>query len=103
VSIKKQSDEEPKKIIETALEAHKSLKHVFVFDDDINLSSPQDVQWALTTRFQADKDMYIYPNSLGSSLDPSSELGEDRRRTCKAGFDCTISLSKNRTDFEKVT
>ncbi len=103
VSIEKQSDEEPKKIIETALEAHKSLKHVFVFDDDINLSDPEDVLWALTTRFQADKDIYTYPNSLGSSLDPSSEPGEDRRRTCKAGFDCTIPLSKNKKDFEKVT
>ena len=102
VSIKKRSDEEPKKVIETALEAHKSLKHVFVFDDDINLSDPEDVQWALTTRFQADKDLYTYPDSLGSSLDPSSEPGEDRRRTCKAGFDCTIPLSKNRKDFEKV-
>jgi len=103
VSIEKQSDEEPKKIIETALEAHKSLKHVFVFDDDINLSDPEDMLWALTTRFQADKDLYTYSNSLGSSLDPSSEPGEDRRRTCKAGFDCTIPLSKNRKDFEKVT
>jgi len=102
VSIKKRSDKEPKKVIETALEAHKSLKHIFVFDDDINLSDPEDVLWALTTRFQADKDLYTYPDSLGSSLDPSSEPGEDRRKTCKAGFDCTIPLSKDRKDFEKV-
>ncbi len=103
LSIEKQDDEEPKRIIDAALDAHKSLKHVFVFDDDINLSDPEDVLWALTTRFQADKGLYTYPNSLGSSLDPSSEPGEDRRRTCKAGFDCTIPLSKNRKDFEKVT
>ena len=102
VSIKKQTDEEPKKVIETALEAHKSLKHVFVFDDDINISDPNDVMWALTTRFQADKNLYTYPNSSGSSLDPSSEPGEDRRKTCKAGFDCTIPMSKDRFDFEKV-
>jgi 2,5-furandicarboxylate decarboxylase 1 len=103
VSIKKRSDAEPRKVIETALEAHKSLKHVFVFDDDVNLSDPQDMLWALTTRFQADKNLYTYPNSSGSSLDPSSEPGEDRRKTCKAGFDCTIPLSKDRKDFEKVT
>jgi hypothetical protein len=35
-------------------------------------------------------------------LDPSSEPGEDRRRTCKTGFDCTIPLSKERMDFKKV-
>ena len=103
VSIKKRSDDEPRRVIETALEAHKSLKHVFVFDDDIRLSDPEDMLWALTTRFQADKNLYTYPNSSGSSLDPSSEPGEDRRRTCKAGFDCTIPKSKDRTDFEKVT
>ena len=102
VSIEKTSDEEPKRVIETALDAHKSLKHVFVFDDDIDISDPRDRSWALTTRFQADKDLYVYPDSYGSSLDPSSEAGEDRRKTCKAGFDCTIPLSKNRKDFEKV-
>jgi 2,5-furandicarboxylate decarboxylase 1 len=102
VTIKKRSDDEPRKVIETALDAHKSLKHVYVFDEDINISDPQDILWALTTRFQADKDMYTYPDSAGSSLDPSSEPGEDRRKTCKAGFDCTIPMSKDKTDFEKV-
>jgi len=102
VSIEKRSDDEPKRVIETALEAHKSLKHVYVFDDDIDISDPEDRFWALTTRFQADKDLYTYPDSPGSSLDPSSEPGEDRRRTCKTGFDCTIPLSKERMDFKKV-
>lgn len=102
VSIAKRSDDEPRKIIETTLDAHKSLKHVFVFDDDIDITSPGDRSWALTTRFQADKDLYTYPNSLGSSLDPSSEPGEDRRKTCKAGFDCTIPLSKDKKDFLKL-
>jgi UbiD family decarboxylase len=103
ISIEKKSDEEPKKIIETAFEAHKSLKHVFVFDGDIEVSNPEDMFWALSTRFQADKDLYMYPGSPGSSLDPSSEPGEDRRKTCKTGFDCTIPLSKNKFDFERVT
>lgn len=102
VSIDKQNENDPKKVIETALEAHKSLKHVFVFDKDIDILDPEDRSWAFSTRFQADKDTYTYTNSLGSSLDPSSEPGEDRRKTCKTGFDCTIPLSKNRKDFEKV-
>ncbi len=102
VSIDKQNETDPKKVVETALEAHKSLKHVFVFDKDIDILDPEDRSWAFSTRFQADKDTYTYTNSLGSSLDPSSESGEDRRKTCKTGFDCTIPLSKNRKDFEKV-
>lgn len=44
VYIKKTSDEEPKKVIETTLGVHKSLKHVFVIYTDINLSDPRDVQ-----------------------------------------------------------
>lgn len=103
VSIHKKSDDEPEKIIETALEAHKSLKHVFVFDEDIDITNPDDTAWAFTTRFQADKGTYMYPGSPGSSLDPSSEPGEDRRETCKTGFDCTIPLQKDKKDFEKVT
>ena len=102
VSIRKQSDDEPQKVIETTLGAHKSLKHVFVFDEDIDITDPDDRAWAFTTRFQADKDVYRYPGSPGSSLDPSSEPGEDRRKTCKAGFDCTIPLYKERKDFQKV-
>jgi UbiD family decarboxylase len=102
VSIEKQNDNEPKRIIETAFETHKSLKHVYVFDDDINISDPEDRFWALTTRFQADKNLYKYPDSPGSSLDPSAEPGEDRRKTCKTGFDCTIPLTKHRKDFKKI-
>ncbi|MBU7046290.1 MAG: UbiD family decarboxylase [Theionarchaea archaeon] len=102
VSLIKQRDDEPQKVIETALEAHKSLKHVFVFDSDIDITNPEERLWAFSTRFQADKDVYMYPDSLGSSLDPSSEPGLDRRKTCKAGFDCTIPLCKERKDFDKV-
>lgn len=102
VSIEKRNDKEPKKIIETALDAHKSLKHVFVFDNDVDITNLNDRSWAFTTRFQADKDLYTYPGSPGSSLDPSSEEGEDRRKTCKTGFDCTVPMSKDRKDFEKV-
>ena len=102
VSIDKRSDDEPERIIKTALDAHTSLKHVFVFDNDIDISDPEDRSWAFSTRFQADKDLYTFPGSPGSSLDPSSEPGEDRRKTCKAGFDCTIPLNKNRRDFQKV-
>lgn len=103
VSIQKQGDDDPHTVIETTLEAHKSLKHVFVFDEDIDITDPDERAWAFTTRFQADKDLYLYPGSPGSSLDPSSEPGEDRRKTCKAGFDCTIPFSKDRKDFEKVS
>jgi len=48
------------------------VKHVFVFDDDIDITSPEEVEWAIATRVQADKDIFIIPNSFGLRLDPSA-------------------------------
>ncbi len=48
------------------------VKHVFVFDDDIDIASPEEVEWAIATRVQADKDIFIIPNTFGLRLDPSA-------------------------------
>lgn len=48
------------------------VKHVFVFDDDIDITSPEEVEWAIATRVQADRDIFIIPNSFGLRLDPSA-------------------------------
>ncbi len=48
------------------------VKHVFVFDDDIDITNPEEVEWAIATRVQADKDIFIIPNSFGLRLDPSA-------------------------------
>ena len=100
VQIEKESDEQVKKVIEAAFKGHSSLKHVFVVDKDIDASDMQAVEWCLATRFQADKDLYLYPDQKGSSLDPSAE--QPSRKTCKAGFDLTIPSNRERKDFDKV-
>jgi len=48
------------------------VKHVFLFDDDIDITNPEEVDWAIATRVQADKDTFIIPNSFGLRLDPSA-------------------------------
>ncbi len=48
------------------------VKHVFVFDDDIDITNPEEVEWAFATRVQADKDIFVIPNSFGLRLDPSA-------------------------------
>lgn len=100
VQIEKESDEQIRKVIEAAFKGHSSLKHVFVVDKDIDANNMQEVEWALATRFQGDKQLYIYPNQKGSSLDPSAE--QPSRNTCKVGFDLTIPLARDKKDFEKV-
>ena len=87
VSIRKKTPEDGKKAIEAAFKGHKSMKHVFVVDDDINIHDPSEIEWAMATRFQADKNMII-KREKGSSLDPSSDM--DTQMTCKVGFDMTI-------------
>lgn len=47
-------------------------KHVIVIDEDINLYDPNEILWALTTRFQPATDMYVIPRGITSSLEPSS-------------------------------
>lgn len=47
-------------------------KHVIVVDEDINMEDPNEVLWALTTRFQPATDMYMIPRGITSSLEPSA-------------------------------
>ena len=102
VQIKKQNPDDGKKAITAAFEGHKSLKHCIIVDDDINIYDPNDVEWAIATRFQADKNVVIMPNQRGSSLDPSGDLTEGRKaRTCKMGLDATIPLGKTDKSFVK--
>jgi UbiD family decarboxylase len=49
-------------------------KHVFVLDEDITLEDPNEVLWALTTRFQPATDMYVIPRGITSTLEPSATV-----------------------------
>ncbi len=97
VQIEKHSEGDAKNAIMAAFAAHHSLKHVVVVDDDIDVFNPLDVEYAIATRFQGDKDIVIISGARGSSLDPSSENGV----TAKVGIDATKLLSR-KEDFERV-
>ena len=98
VQISKKRDSDPKKAIDAAFSAHRSLKNVVIVDDDIDPSDPVAVEYALATRFQADKDIVIVPKVRGSSLDPSSD--QKNLLTAKMGIDATKSFSKRAEGFE---
>ena len=102
VQITKQNPDDGKKAIAAAFEGHKSLKHCVVVDDDINIYDLNDVEWAIATRFQADKAAVILPNQPGSSLDPSGDLTEGKKaRTCKMGLDATVPATGTGKGFNK--
>jgi 2,5-furandicarboxylate decarboxylase 1 len=103
VQIDKQAEDDGKKAIQAAFAGHRSCKHVFVVDKDIDIYNPLEVEWALATRFQGEADMVIKPKEPGSSLDPSSERsGSGAHLTTKLGFDLTKPLTTHGKDFEKA-
>ncbi len=48
---------------EAAFAGHRSCKHVFVVDQDIDIYDPLEVEWAMATRFQGDRDLVVLKNA----------------------------------------
>jgi UbiD family decarboxylase len=102
VQIDKQGPDDALRAIEAAFRGHGSLKHVWVVDTDVDIYDPADVEWALATRFQADRDLHVFPDQPGSSLDPSgSHVPGQKSRTAKMGLDCTIPWGADRAKFQR--
>src|SRR6185436_9275447 len=50
-------------------------KHVFVVDDDIDISSYEQIDWALAHRMNAGEDgLVVFPGIFGSPIDPSTPM-----------------------------
>ncbi|MCC8052036.1 MAG: UbiD family decarboxylase [Clostridiales bacterium] len=89
-----------------AFSAFAELKHVFLVDEDVDPFDIKDVMWAMTTRFQADKDIVMIPGVQCHPLDPSNNpaYSPDIRATgvaCKAIFDCTVPYDQ-KDRFERA-
>ena len=99
LKIKKENHDDGLKAIEAAFAGHKSMKIVTVVDEDIDITDPVRVEWAMMTRWQPDKDTIILSNQRGSSLDPSRY---DDGKTSKIGYDATIDFGVDREGFMSV-
>ena len=64
-------------------------KHVTVTDADIDIRDADDMEWAMASRFQADRDMMLFTGMMGMPMDPSLEEGPTG---AKAGFDMTMPM-----------
>lgn len=91
VQIRKKTQGDAKNAIMAAFAAHTSLKHVVVVDDDIEISDPNDVEYAIATRVRADRDVFIISGVRGSSLDPTR--CEDGTNV-KMGIDATMVMGE---------
>ena len=100
VQIKKENEDDGRTAIWAASKGHRSCKHIYVVDEDIDIYDPLSVEWAMATRFQADRDLIMLGRERGSSLDPSATPGT--YETCKVGFDLTAPLHSGAKTFKKV-
>jgi 2,5-furandicarboxylate decarboxylase 1 len=102
ISIKKQPGE-GKNALMAALSVM-DLKHVVVVDDDIDVNNPTDVEWAIATRVQADRDVFIIPNARAKPLDPSLAPTPPGvvPTGAKVGIDATIGEGIPRERYERI-
>jgi 2,5-furandicarboxylate decarboxylase 1 len=113
VKFKKRREGEPKNVILGAFGAHYDIKQVTVVDDDVDVHDPQQVEWAVATRFQADRDLVVISGAQGSVLDPSTTVGtgmdngevppmHQQGISAKMGLDATKPVSYHEHVFTKV-
>ncbi len=98
VSIRKRHEEEARNLILGLLSLGIGLKQVTVVDEDIDIYDPVDVEWALSTRMQPDRDIIIIPRIACSTLDPSCPKP---RTTAGWGVDATMPMGDNER-FQKI-
>jgi len=76
VQFDKRREGDAKNVILCAFGAHYDIKQVVVVDTDVDVHDPAEVEWAVSTRFQADRDLVVVSGALGSVLDPSTTVGQ---------------------------
>jgi UbiD family decarboxylase len=104
VQIEKQEDEDGRRAVHAAFHGHTSLKHVVVVDTDVDLYDSAEVEWAIATRFQAERDLIVLTDQPSSSLDPSAlQVPGQKARTAKMGLDATAPLGPARRGYERVS
>jgi 2,5-furandicarboxylate decarboxylase 1 len=98
VQMKKRFEGEAKNVILCAFGGHYDIKQVVAVDTDVNIHDPAEVEWAVATRSQADRDLVIVANAQGSKLDPSTRDGVG----AKLGIDATIPLDAPEFRYKRI-
>ncbi len=73
-----------------AFGALKDLGLIIVVDEDIDIRSPHDVEYALATRMEASRDLFVIPDARGHEY---VRVGRNGIRA-KVGIDATIPLEE---------
>jgi UbiD family decarboxylase len=86
VALRQRVPGEARNAIAACFGALVNVKNVFVVDPDIDIFSDEQMDWALATRFQPDRDLVTLDGMRTPPLDPSLA---GSRTGSKAGFDLT--------------
>jgi UbiD family decarboxylase len=86
VALRPRAPGDARNAIAAVLGSLAEVKHVFVVDPDVDVFSDAQMDWALATRFQADRDLVVMSAMRAVPLDPSLR---GARTGAKAGFDLT--------------
>lgn len=99
IQIDKKNAGEAKNAIFAAMGSSQEIKHVVVVDTDVDIFDPVDVNWAIATRCQADRDVFIVSGACGNKLDPSTDDG----LSAKMGIDATVPMKDKSGDkFHRI-
>ncbi|TMA06242.1 MAG: UbiD family decarboxylase [Deltaproteobacteria bacterium] len=90
VSIEQRVPGQAKNAMLAVLGADLYMKRVVIVDHDVDVFNDRQVNWAIATRCQPDRDITVVSNARGSDLDPSTK--EDGH-TAKWGVDATAKPS----------
>lgn len=97
LQIHKENDSDGVQAALAAFASDKDLKHVVVVDEDVDIYDNEEVEWAIASRMQADRDIFIIPGAAGSPLEASHRL---TGRTAKMGIDATCPIGNSH--FERT-
>jgi UbiD family decarboxylase len=86
VALRQRAPGEARNAIHAVMGSLANVKNVFVVDPDVDVTSDAQMDWALATRFQGDRDIVVGETMRTLPLDPSLE---GRRTGAKTGFDLT--------------
>jgi 2,5-furandicarboxylate decarboxylase 1 len=91
VALNKSNPGEPKNVAMAAFTAHVNVKWCIVVDPDVDIYDPADLMWALTTRVDWSKDVFLVPGSQGHEMDPTADT---RGVHTKIGVDATADKGR---------
>jgi len=74
-----------------ALFALLPVKHAFIVDDDVDVFCNEEMEWAMASRFRADRDMIVASGLPGFYADPNADA---EHTVAKVGFDLTRPVGR---------